>query len=707
MTSTVFRLPDTATGKADPSLIAADTARMTAIAERVVEQTEQATAELSAARLATDLRGGAGVERDLEIRRLESRLRTLSRLGSDLVLGRIDPVDGDPVYIGRIGLSDADGHTLVIDWRTPDAAPFFAATLADPRGLAGRRHYRWARGAIVDYWDERFTDDESSSAALDAQSSFIASLGASRSATMQSVLGTIAADQDAAIRASSKGVLLVDGGPGTGKTVVALHRAAYLLYADPRLQAGRGRILIVGPHRPYLAYIADVLPGLGEEGVTACTLAETVPGGDGYPPESDARVTALKATTAMVDAIEPAVGFYEEPPREGVDVDTDYGTFTVDPADWTEALRAVPRGVPHNEARDDLWAVLLDILVDGADVDVDPQTLRAELYANADLHRAVGRVWPLIEAADLVGDLWTVPAYLRRCAPHLSDGEVAMLQRADPTAWTADDVPLLDAARRRLGDPGAARRAARARVETAERRRVMDAVVDDLIAGADDMGALATMLRAEDIQGVIVDDADLVRVEPDALAGPFAHIVVDEAQELTDAQWRMLVDRCPSGSMTIVGDRAQARDGFAESWAERLARVGLHEVTTRTLTVNYRTPEEVMTVAAAQIRGAVPDAEVPSAVRSAGVPVREGAVADLGAVVDDWLAVNDGTVCVIGAHGFGPRARVAVLTPGTAKGLEFDLVVLVDPDQFGGGVAGAVDRYVSMTRSTRELVVLR
>jgi len=710
VTSTVFRLSTAA--KAAPGLIDADIAHLTRVAARIVEQTARTTDDLAAARRVTDLRGGAGVERDLEIRRLETRLRTLSRLGADVVLGRIDPLDGEPVYIGRIGLSDTDGTTLLLDWRTPDAAPFFAATLADPRGLANRRHYRWASGAIVDYWDERFTGDDTASAALDAQSAFIASLGASRSSTMQSVLGTIAADQDAAIRASSRGVLLVDGGPGTGKTVVALHRAAYLLYSDPRMQGGRGRILIVGPHRPYLAYISDVLPSLGEEGVAACTLAETVDGGDRFPVETDPGVAALKGTVAMVAAIEPAVTFYEEPPRDGTDIDTDYGDFWLSPADWAEAIAAVPPGTPHNEARGDLWAAVLDILIDTIDDDLDPTVVRAELSRNSDMQRAISRVWPLIEPEDLVSDLWSVPAYLRRCSPGLTPSEVDLLQRENPTAWTVSDVPLLDTAARRLGDSGAARRAAAARSESAERRRVMDSVVDDLVDAADDMGSLVTMLRAEDIAGVIVDDADLYRAEPDALAGPFAHIVVDEAQELSDAQWQMLIARCPSGSMTIVGDRAQARDGFTESWADRLQRVGLTraalgEITTRTLTVNYRTPEEIMAVAGPEITAALPDASVPSAVRASGEPVRFGAAADLDTIVTAWLADDNGTVCVIGATTAVADPRVRTLTPVTAKGLEFDLVVLVLPEQFGDEIAGAVDRYVAMTRSTRELVVLR
>ncbi|MCF8587692.1 RNA polymerase recycling motor ATPase HelR [Gordonia liuliyuniae] len=712
MTSTVFNLSAASPSKSDPAVIGCDESAFAAVRRRVDEQTAETRAELDAVRRTTDLRGAGGVERDLEVRRLERRLRRLSRLGTDLILGRITTTDGESTYIGRIGVTDADGTTLLVDWRTPDAAPFFAATLADPQGLVSRRHYRWLPNhegqysVVVDYWDEWFgVGDDAPVGALDAQSSFLAGLAASRSSTMTSVLGTIAGDQDAAIRAPSRGPLVVDGGPGTGKTVVALHRAAYLVYADPRLQGGRGRILFVGPHRPYLAYIADVLPSLGEEGVATCTLADLVAEGQHAACEPDPQLAALKATVDMVAAIEPAVRFYEEPPSEGTHIETEYGDVWVSVTDWADALGAAEPGVPHNEARTDVWEALLDIVADGEGD--DSGQMRAALAADRELAAAFGKVWPMIEADDLVSDLWTVPAYLRHCAPHLTDAQVTALQRSDATAWTDADLPLLDAARRRLGDSGFARREARNRAAAAERKRTMDTVVDDLIASSDDGEALVSMLRAEDIRGVIVDDAGAEHPEPDAFAGPFAHIVVDEAQELTDAQWRMLVDRCPSRSFTVVGDRAQARVGFTESWTQRLQRVGAGEPRLSTLTVNYRTPEEIMRVASPVIRQALPDANVPTSVRSSGIPVTYGDLVDLRSTVDDWLREHaDGTVCVVGAPGFEAGPRVASLTPALAKGLEFDLVVLADPHQFGSDVAGAVDRYVAMTRSTRALVVL-
>jgi superfamily I DNA/RNA helicase len=236
--------------------------------------------------------------------------------------------------------------------------------------------------------------------------------------------------------------------------------------------------------------------------------------------------------------------------------------------------------------------------------------------------------------------------------------------------------------------------------------------VDNLIEAADDEYGvgLVTMLRGEDFHDALVDEAALTVAEPDSLAGPFAHIVVDEAQELTDAEWQMLLLRCPSRSFTIVGDRAQARHGFTESWQERLERIGLDRITLASLSINYRTPEEVMAEAEPVIRAVLPDANVPTSIRSSGIPVGHGPASDLGAILGAWLAAHaDGIACVIAPSqpgGVRATSRVRSLTPELSKGLEFDLVVLVDPEPFGAGSEGAVDRYVAMTRATQQLVIL-
>jgi len=711
LTSSAFDLPDRLSAKADPALIAGDEQHFAAIAESLEQSIADLSGRLDAERQTPGGIGQEAMDRDMEIHRLTARLRVLRRFGLDLCLGHMVRADAaEPVYVGRLGLTDSAGRRLLLDWRSPAAEPFFGATHANPMGLASRRRYRWTRSRIGDYWDEVFTADGlEGHAALDDQSAFIASLGGSRSARMRDVLGTIAADQDAVIRAGSRGALIVDGGPGTGKTVVALHRAAYLLYSDPRLGHRRGGVLFVGPHQPYLAYVGDVLPSLGEEGVQTCTLRDLVAEGATATLETDPDVARLKSSADLVQAIEKGVRFYENPPAKGMMLQTHWSDIWLSADDWAEAFEAPDPGTPHNEARDQIWAELLTILLDSRDDGVPEDLFRKSLLQNTELRTALNRAWPLLQAADLVGDLWSVPAYLRLCAPWLSPDDVQKLQREDAQAWTVSDLPLLDAARQRLGDPQASRRKRRHDAAVAAEREQMARVVDNLIEATDDEYGvgLVTMLRGEDFQDVLVNEAALPGTDPDVLAGPFAHIVVDEAQELTDAEWQMLLLRCPSRSFTIVGDRAQARHGFTESWPERLERIGFDQIRRATLSINYRTPEEVMAEAEPVIRAVLPDANVPTSIRSSGVPVVHGAASELGSILGSWLAAHaDGIACVIGDPTFRATSRVRSLTPELSKGLEFDLVVLVDPAAFGSGIEGAVDRYVAMTRATQQLVIL-
>ncbi|MFH9470781.1 RNA polymerase recycling motor ATPase HelR [Streptomyces clavifer] len=711
LTTSAFDLPDRLAPKADPTLIAADEQHFAAIAECLDQSIAELTDRLDAERRAPGGIGRQAMDRDMEVHRLTTRLRALRRFGLDLCLGHmVGTDDPDPVYVGRLGLTDSTGRRLLLDWRSPAAEPFFGATHGNPMGLASRRRYRWTRGRIGDYWDEVFTSDGfAGHAALDDQSAFIASLGGHRSPRMRDVLGTIQADQDAIIRAGSRGALVVDGGPGTGKTVVALHRSAYLLYSDPRLGHRRGGVLVVGPHQPYLGYVADVLPSLGEEGVQTCTLRDLVAEGASAAAETDPDVARLKSSADLVGAVEAAVGFYEQPPAEGMTVTTQWSDLGLSADDWAVAFDSAGPGTPHNEARDQVWEELLTLLMDKYDGDGPADLIRRSLRRNSELLTAFDRAWPLLEAADLVGDLWSVPAYLRKCAPWLGPDDVRRLQREDAQAWTVSDLPILDAARQRVGDPEASRRRRRDEAAVAaERARRADAI-DSLLQNTviDESEGAVGMLRGRDLQDTLIEASAPAGGEPDLLAGPFAHIVVDEAQELTDAEWQMLLLRCPSRSFTVVGDRAQARHGFRESWQERLERVGLDRIRLTSLSINYRTPQEIMAEAEPVIRAVLPDANVPASVRSSGVPVVHGPASDLRQVLDAWLATHDdGIACVIGDPAFRPTPRVRSLTPGLSKGLEFDLVVLVDPERFGSGVEGAVDRYVAMTRATRQLVVL-
>ncbi len=610
------------------------------------------------------------------------------------------------MYVGRLGLTDQAGQRLLVDWRSPAAEPFFGATHAQPMGLASRRRYRWTGGRVTDYWDEVFTADGlEGHAALDDQSAFVASLGSSRSDRMRDVLATIQADQDAIIRAGSRGALVVDGGPGTGKTVVALHRAAYLLYADPRLGEGRGGVLFVGPHRPYLAYVADVLPSLGEDGVRTCTLRDLLPEGADAPVETDAETLRLKADKRMVEAVERAVALYEEPPTRGMEVETPWGDVWCSADDWTEAFGSAEPGKPHNEVRDEVLEELLTVLADKLETERGAHR-RAEASGPGPERGAARRLRQGLDAPragrprgrPVVGA--GVPPPLRALAdPRRGDGAPAGSTAGVDQRRPADPRRRAAAARR----PGLVAAAAQGQRETrARERQEMADVVDHLIAIDDSEMKLMSMLRGDDLQAALVDQASVEVPDPDVLAGPFAHVVVDEAQELTDAEWQMLLLRCPSRSFTVVGDRAQARHGFPEPWRDRLERAGLVDVHEAALTINYRTPEEVMAVAEPVIRAAVPDANVPTSIRASGIPVRYAATADLDAILDAWRAEHpDGVGCVIGLPSYAGSERVRSLTPELAKGLEFDLVVLVEPDAMA-----PVDRYVAMTRSTQELVVL-
>ncbi|NMN99684.1 AAA family ATPase [Gordonia sp. TBRC 11910] len=704
-TTSTFRLPQRLADKAAPELVGDDDIHFRSIAAGLASTIATVGDRLDTARRAPTRAAKEAVERDAEIRQLSAQLRTLRRFGLDLCLGRMVGDDGTVTYLGRTGLIAPDGRALLLDWRTPAAAPFFGATHDDPMGLSSRRRYRWGRDGddfrVVDYWDEVFTADIGPGLVPDDNSAFLASLDAGRSPRMRDVLATIASDQDAIIRSGSQGALVVDGGPGTGKTVVALHRAAYLLYSDPRVSARRGGVLVVGPHDPYLAYVADILPDLGAEGAAMCTLRDLVPEGGDAVAESNPSVAQLKSSSQWMGAVERAIAFYEEPPTAPLTLDTDWGEVEITAADWAQAFAAPESSTPHNESREIIRSELLDVL-GSRHSDIPTAALSSIVRADDDLREALNRAWPMLDAANVVGDLWSVPAYLRMCAPWLSAEERRLLHRPSGAAWTLADLPLLDAARRRLGDREAARIAAERTAAAAAEQRRKSEVIDEMIAAEGDRESLLTQFVRGGLSDALVDDAALPEQGVDRFAETFAHIVVDEAQELTDAQWQMLRARCPSGSFTVVGDRAQARLGFSESWRDRLERNGLRNVDVAQLRVNYRTPQEIMDAAAPIIRAALPDANIPTSIRSNGLPVRHRPTSELDAVLTEWLDTHDdGIACVIGDPTFRARDRVSSLTPETSKGLEFDLVVLVSPERFG-----AVDRYVSMTRATQELVIV-
>jgi hypothetical protein len=726
-----FDLPERLRDKT--AFIGDDEQRFAAMAAALAADVERAELRLTALRR-EHVSGQRAFERDLEVQQLSARVRVLRRFGLDACIGRMVHESGAVAYVGRFGIADATGERLLLDWRAPASRPFFAATAAHPEGLRSRRRYRWRAGRIVDFWDEVFVGDgRDAGVALDGESAFIASLGASRSPKMRDVLATIQTDQDAIIRANAHGALVVDGGPGTGKTVVALHRAAYLLYSDPRMQGRSDGLLFVGPHRPYVDYVDDVLPGLGEDGALVCAVNDLA-GEMRVAPERDPRRRRVLSDGRMVDAVEAAVRRWQRPPTRSTPVDTAWGTVVVDAAEWAEVFEG-GGVVAHNELRGRAWERLLTLLEErvedelrGSATDAwgegwgetsrgrddfdaygsgwdEDQSPREALENDDDLRALFDRAWPLLDPDAVVRGLLTNATLLRRCAPWLAADDIAALvDQGAPETWTESDLPLIDAARQEVGDPHREAMERRARREAEEERRVMSDVVTDLITADDGDMRVMSMLRGQDLRRTLESP---VASALGPFTGPFAHVIVDEAQELTDAQWRMVLRRCPSRSLTIVGDRAQARHGFAESWEDRLARVGVGRARIARLSVNYRTPGEVMDAAAPVIRAVLPDANVPESIRRTGVPVEYGARSELDDLVTEWERdTTEGTAVVIGAPDFAPRPRVSSLDPERVKGLEFDLVVLVSPGRFGAGITGAVDRYVAMTRATQRLVVL-
>ena len=434
LTSSAFDLPDRLSFKADRSLIAWDERHFAAIARTLEQSIADLSDRLDAARKAPGGIGQEAMDRDLEVHRLTARLRTLRRFGLDLCLGRIvSEEDPEPVYVGRLGLTDRAGRRLLLDWRSPAVEPFFGATHANPMGLTSRRRYRWTRGRISDYWDEVFTADRlEGHAALDDQSAFIASLGASRSARMRDVLSTIQADQDAIIRAGSRGALVVDGGPGTGKTVVALHRTAYFLYSDPRLGHRHGGVLFVGPSRPYLDYVGDVLPSLGEEGVQTCTLRDLVDEGATAAIEADPEVARLKSSVDWTTAIDAAVRIYEETPSTAMTVETHWGEARLSAGDWAEAFDAAGPGTAHNDAREEIWSELVTMVVDQHDEDVPVDQLRRSLQSSDLVRRstAPGRCWRRLTSSATCGRYR--PSCARRLPAQPDDVERSSVQTHGP-----------------------------------------------------------------------------------------------------------------------------------------------------------------------------------------------------------------------------------------------------------------------------------
>ena len=693
---------------------------------------------------------GARSERDAFVQLYSSRVSQLQAVEERLCFGRMDTTDGLRRYIGRVGISDIDRTELLVDWRAPAAEPFYQATAAQPQDVVRRRQISTAARKVTALQDEVLnleafeTVGVNGDAAVVGDGALFASLEAARSGRMRDIVATIQADQDRAIRAPLSGVFVIQGGPGTGKTAVALHRAAFLLYAN-REKISRSGVLVVGPNRVFLRYIEQVLPGLGEsEAVLAVTPGDLFPGITADVEDAPA-VAALKSDARMVSVLAHAVRLRQrliERPRV---LNVDGVRIKLHPEDVRRARDHARRsGKKHNQARavfaKDVLNSLVRQLAEARGIELDGdgrEALLAALHESVDVRREINLCWMPVTPYRLLRDLFADAAYRDRAARALRRDERAALQRPRTAPWTVSDVALLDEAAELLGVDDSSLHADRSEaIERAERRAEVEYArsVQDTFGGSDFITAeaLAERYAQSDSLGSVAERAAADR------EWSFGHIVVDEAQELSPMMWRLLMRRCPSHSMTVVGDIAQTgalagvsrwRDVFAPHVGERW---NLSE-----LTVNYRTPAQIMQLVSRVMAASPVEVNVPESARhgaddpiftAVSAPV-ERSEALLEAVRQELEAVEEGTVVVItprGIHdavarlvgaGLGGAVsatsaealdtQVSVLTVAEAKGLEFDSVVLVEPSQIvAESSRGHNDLYVAMTRPTKRLHVV-
>jgi len=731
---------------------------------RLLDQARERTGEALAGTLGSGGAGGtfqARLERDLTAAEQSRRLAQLNAVERGLVFGRTDgyepgnPGSQEPVtlYIGRIGLRDDEHEPRLIDWRAPAAHPFYAATPKDPNGLIRRRHIYTRDRTVTGVDDEVFDLDrlsEPDRQSLSGEAMLIASITAGRTGRMHDVVATIQAEQDRVIRASLQGVLVVQGGPGTGKTVAALHRAAYLLYTHRRTLERRG-VLVIGPNATFLRYISQVLPSLGETDVVLTSVAELFPGVIAAPDDNPA-AAEIKGDLKMAEVLRRAVRDRQQVPPGDLEVTADDVRMTVPRAVCLRARdRARALRKPHNVARKLFVTEMLSALAAaeaaalGRPLDPDdlPYT-RARLWDEAPVRAAFDGLWPFLTPQRLVAGLLAEEGALRRAAPALSSAERSVVLRPDaPDAWTVADVPLLDEAAQLLGsDDSAVKRQRRAaeRERRAEERYAREVLEITGLTGQGFVDA-STLADWNRDPGQQLTTAERAWADP---SWAYGHVIVDEAQELSAMAWRMVMRRIPTRSLTVVGDVAQRGSAAgARSWAQMLDPYVRGRWREESLTVNYRTPAEIMAVAADVLASVAPGEQPPESVRQEGalphavkIPtspsaplssLATGAAALVEAERDEMVAENGqgGRLAVIApaarmaelARGLpaavpGDRPEVldspvALLTVGQAKGLEFDRVVLVDPAGIlAQSPAGGHDLYVALTRATHRLTVV-
>jgi DNA helicase IV len=703
----------------------------------------------------------ARLERDISASEQATRLAQLNGIERGLCFGRTDDERDLTLYIGRIGLRDDDYELKLIDWRAPAARPFYAATPGSPSGLVRRRHIYTRGRTVTGIDDEVFDLDKLSAtdkAGLSGEAALIAAVSSARTGRMADVVATIQAEQDRVIRSGLPGVLVVQGGPGTGKTVAALHRAAYLLYTHRRALERKG-VLVIGPNPTFMRYISQVLPSLGETDVVLRTLGQLYPGVAAVETADPGAV--VKGDVRMVEVLRRAVRNHQRAPEADVTVDADGVPV---PLRRDAILRARDRarrlGKPHNVARKLFVTEALTELaraearvLDRPLEDEDIPDARARLWDVPGVFAALDSLWPQLIPQQALAVLYSDPNVLQAAASSvLSSSESALLTaRANPCAWTVADVPLLDELADLLGFDNSEQRAARRALRQEQELEAKYAAEVLQITGIADLGMVdaETLASWNRDTGPILTTAE--RAEADR-TWAYGHVIIDEAQELSAMAWRMVARRVPSLSMTVVGDVAQTGSpAGARSWKSMLDPFARGRWREERLTVNYRTPTEIMAVAAQVLASAGPGEQPPESVRSEGVPPRairvppvpvpapvstlataatcsplaiqvaEAARADLaeiGGPDGGRLAViaPDARLAEVAAAipealpGDRPESLespAALLTVTQAKGLEFDRVILADPAGILAQSAnGGHDLYVAITRATHRLTVV-
>lgn len=716
--------------------------------DRAYSRLDQLRSQYREQRQKIDANHGVGnaqgwTERDALATHFAELSSRLDNVEERLVFGRLDMKDHATHYIGRISLLDEHSSPLLVDWRAPISAPFYQATAQEPLGVVRRRHIATRARSVTSVEDELLDVDQAQHQGLTLQGegALMSALSSARSGRMGDIVATIQGEQDRVIRASDRGILVVQGGPGTGKTAVALHRAAYLLYTQ-RERLERSGVLIIGPSRTFLRYIEQVLPSLGESGVVQMTIGDIVPGLSAQD-DDPVDIAAIKGRAAFSHILREAVRLIPRLPDRDQVLQVWNRRVTLRIKDVQEALsRARRSGRPHNVARESFAMGLMELLagrliVEAGDAsstaDIDPDDLRtwmSEIRDSVDARRAINLAWMPTQAPAFLRKLWSRPDLLaqanRKAGTPLSVEDLSLLYRAQDEPLTISDIPLIDELEELLGTldlASAQKRRAEEQREKEERERANEALKATGLGGG--IVTADMLMRQTQEAPSLRPLAERARADR---SWTYGHIVIDEAQDLSPMAWRCLLRRCPSRSMTVVGDLDQKRGHRRpNSWKQALGPAARAFNEEFVLSISYRTPRALTRIAqAVMAQHGTPVLYPMEAVRD--VPdcyqvshthkdTLKECVSQIVSAMEERLDREEGEgkgrICVIvpGAQAqlwhadeSGASAldqRVSYLTAAGSKGLEFDSVVVVEP----GAILdqGSGDLFVALTRATHDL----